>query len=261
LKKVLVSGLGNMGKELIKTLENHDKYTVTGVIEPLNSGDYFSTENSQYKVYQKPEDALNELEVDVVVDFTNSQFTEILAPVVLGSGLNLVIGTSNLSEKTLKIIDQETEKNKVGCVVAPNFALGAVLMMHFSEKAAPFYKKAEIIEKHHDQKVDSPSGTAMETAKKIVSSSKEEYQANVSEQEKLENARGASFKGINIHSLRLPGVVANQEVIFSAEQELLVIEHQTTGRQSFMPGIILAIEYVINNDGYVVGLEKVIGIE
>ena len=134
-------------------------------------------------------------------------------------------------------------------------------MMYFSKKAAPFYKKAEIIEKHHDKKVDSPSGTAMETAKRISDSAVEDYESTVSEQEKLMNARGASFNGINIHSVRSPGVVANQEVIFSAEQELLLIEHQTTGRQSFMPGVVLAIEYVLNNVGFTVGLEKVIGIE
>ncbi|MBI51683.1 MAG: 4-hydroxy-tetrahydrodipicolinate reductase [Chloroflexi bacterium] len=261
MKAVVVSGLGNMGKELIKTLENHNDFKVAGIIEPLKTSDYFSTENSQYQVFKKPEDALNKIKVDIVVDFTNSEFTEILAPIVLRAGINLVVGTSNLSENTLKTIQDETEKNEVGCVVAPNFALGAVLMMYFSKKAAPFYNTAEIIEKHHDQKVDSPSGTAMETAKKISDASKEKYQSNVSEQEKLKNARGATFNGINIHSIRLPGVVANQEVIFSAEQELLLIEHQTTGRKSFMPGVILALEYVNNNNGYIVGLEKVIGIE
>ena len=261
MKEVVISGLGNMGIELIKTLENHSNFKIAGIIEPLKTSDYFSTENSKYQVFKKPEDALSNLKVDLVVDFTNSEFTEILAPIVLRAGVNLVIGTSNLSEDTLKTIQNETDKNKVGCVVAPNFALGAVLMMYFSKKAAPFYKTAEIIEKHHDKKVDSPSGTAMETAKKISDASKEEYQSNISEQEKIKNARGAIFNGINIHSIRSPGLVANQEVIFSAEQELLLIEHQTTGRKSFMPGVILALEYVNNNNGYVFGLEKVIGIE
>ena len=261
MKAVLVSGLGNMGKELIHTLENHKDYKVAGVIEPLKTSDYFLTGDSKYRVFEKPEEALKELEVDVVVDFTNATFTEKLAPIILGAGLNLVVGTSNLSDKTLETIEQDTNKNKAGCVVASNFALGAVLMMYFSKKAAPFYKKAEIIEKHHDKKVDSPSGTAMETAKRISDSAVEDYESTVSEQEKLMNARGASFNGINIHSVRSPGVVANQEVIFSAEQELLLIEHQTTGRQSFMPGVVLAIEYVLNNVGFTVGLEKVIGIE
>ena len=261
MKAVIVSGLGNMGKELINTLENHKDYKVAGVIDPLEKKDQYTTEFDTYQVYKDPGDALNNLSAEVVVDFTNAEFTEKLAPLVLESGLNLVVGTSNLSDNIINIIEKTANQHKVGCVLAPNFALGAVLMMYFSGKAAQFYQSAEIVEKHHDKKVDSPSGTAMETAKRISDASSEQYRSNISEQEKIENARGATYNGINIHSLRLPGIVANQEVIFSAEEEILHIQHQAMGRKSFMPGVVLAIEYVLNNNGFLLGLEKVIGIE
>ena len=148
----------------------------------------------------------------------------------------------------------------MGCVVASNFALGAVLMMYFSEKVAPFYNIAEIIESHHDQKIDSPSGTAMDTAYRIANNAGEQYLQNVSEQEKIKNARGANYKGISLHSIRIPGVIANQEVIFSAAEEVLSIEHRTIGRKSFMPGILMAIDYATSNNDFLFGLEEVIGI-
>jgi 4-hydroxy-tetrahydrodipicolinate reductase len=132
--------------------------------------------------------------------------------------------------------------------------------MYFSEKVSPFYNVVEIIEAHHDQKIDSPSGTAMETAQRIANNAKGQHIRNVSEQEKIKNARGANYRGISLHSVRLPGVIANQEVIFSAAEEVLSIEHKTIGRQSFMPGILMAIDYVTSNNNFLFGLEEVIGI-
>ena len=260
MKSVIVSGLGKMGTELIKTIEESDKFETISIIEPMQKITKYNTKNQEYPVFQDPVEAFDNKKADVVVDFTNAVFTEKLAPLVFDAGMSMVVGTSNLSQQTIDHIKQKSNETKRGCVVASNFALGAVLMMYFSEKVAPFYNVVEIIEAHHDQKIDSPSGTAMDTARRIANNAKEQHVRNASEQEKIKNARGANYKGISLHSVRLPGVIANQEVIFSAAEEVLSIEHRTIGRQSFMPGILMAIDYVISNNNFLFGLEEVIGI-
>ena len=260
MKSVIVSGLGKMGTELINAIEESDKLETISIIEPMQNVTKYKTKNQEYPVFQDPAEALDNKKADVVVDFTNAVFTEKLAPLVFGAGMSLVVGTSNLSQQTIEHIKQKSNETKLGCVVASNFALGAVLMMYFSEKVAPFYNIAEIIESHHDQKIDSPSGTAMDTAYRIANNAGEQYLQNVSEQEKIKNARGANYKGISLHSIRIPGVIANQEVIFSAAEEVLSIEHRTIGRKSFMPGILMAIDYATSNNDFLFGLEEVIGI-
>ncbi|MDG1989993.1 MAG: 4-hydroxy-tetrahydrodipicolinate reductase [Dehalococcoidia bacterium] len=260
MKSVIVSGLGKMGTELIRTIEESDKFETISIIEPMQKITKYKTKNQEYPVFQDPAEAFVNKTADVVVDFTNAEFTKKLAPLVFDSRMSLVVGTSNLSQKTIDYIKKTSNEKKLGCVVASNFALGAVLMMYFSEKAAPFYNVVEIIESHHDQKIDSPSGTAMDTAQRIVKNAKNQYTLNIAEQEKIKNARGANFDGVSLHSVRLPGVIANQEVMFSAADEVLSIEHKTIGRKSFMPGIIMAIEYASNNNNFLFGLEEVIGI-
>jgi 4-hydroxy-tetrahydrodipicolinate reductase len=145
-------------------------------------------------------------------------------------------------------------------VVAANFAIGAVLMMHFARQAAPFFEHAEIIELHHDQKVDSPSGTAKTTAELMRAARDHDFVHPDSEKEPLPGARGAQFGGVALHSVRLRGLVAHQEVIFGGLGQSLTIRHDTTGRDSFMPGVVMGTREVMKLDRLVVGLDALFGL-
>jgi 4-hydroxy-tetrahydrodipicolinate reductase len=172
----------------------------------------------------------------------------------------MVIGTTGLPPEFMEKLEQDAKSKSVGVVVAPNFAIGAVLMMHFARQAARFFEHAEIIELHHDQKVDSPSGTAKATAEMMRAARESDFRHVVSEKETLPGARGAEDGGVAIHSVRLPGLVAHQEVLFGGIGQTLTIRHDSTGRDSFMPGVMMATREVMKLDGLVVGLDRLFGL-
>jgi 4-hydroxy-tetrahydrodipicolinate reductase len=157
-------------------------------------------------------------------------------------------------------LEHEAAERKLGVVVAANFAVGAVLMMHFARQAARFFENAEIIELHHDQKVDAPSGTAKATAELMRAAREKPFVYPPTEKETIPGARGAEYGGIAIHSVRLPGLVAHQEVIFGGLGQTLTIRHDTTGRDSFMPGVIVAARAVMDLDHLVTGLDALFGL-
>jgi 4-hydroxy-tetrahydrodipicolinate reductase len=198
--------------------------------------------------------------VDVVVDFTNAAFTPELTQAALRAGVRPVIGTSGLTPVFIESLRQACAERKTGAVVAANFAIGAVLMMQFAKQAAPFFESVEIIELHHDKKVDAPSGTAMMTAELMRSARARRFEHAETELFTLEGSRGAEYEGIAIHSVRLPGLVAHQEVLLGAVGQTLSIRHDSTGRDSFMPGVLLAVREVMKRDELTVGLESLLGI-
>jgi 4-hydroxy-tetrahydrodipicolinate reductase len=173
----------------------------------------------------------------------------------------MVIGTTGLGPDFLPWLEKEAAERKVGVVMAANFAIGAVLMMHFAKLAAPFFEYAEIIELHHEMKVDSPSGTAKTTAEIMRAARERDFRHSDSEKEPLPGARGAAFGGVSLHSVRLPGLVAHQEVILGGLGQTLTIRHDTTGRDSFMPGVIMAAHEVMKLDHLVVGLDALFGLK
>lgn len=201
------------------------------------------------------------IQADVVIDFTNAAWTPGLAQAALAEGVRLVIGTTGLGEDFTTWLEQECKERKTGAVLASNFAIGAVLMMHFAKQAARFFDSAEVIELHHDQKVDSPSGTAKTTAELMRAAREDAFNYRSSEKETLTGARGAEHGGIAIHSVRLPGLVAHQEVLFGGLGQTLSIRHDTTGRESFMPGVIAATRAVMESKQLVVGLDRLFGLE
>ena len=211
-------------------------------------------------VFTDPGACFLEKDPDVVIDFTNAAWTPGLAEAALARNVRMVIGTTGLSGEFMTWLEKEAAARKIGVVVAANFAIGAVLMMHFAQQAARFFDNAEIIELHHDQKVDSPSGTAKTTAELMRAARENSFTHPVSERETLPGARGAESGGIAIHSVRLPGLVAHQEVIFGGLGQTLTIRHDTTGRDSFMPGVILATREVIGLHKLVVGLDALFGL-
>jgi 4-hydroxy-tetrahydrodipicolinate reductase len=206
-------------------------------------------------------DALTAAGTQVAVDFTVPTAAARNAAWCASHGIHAVIGTTGLDEAALADLAAAFAPTApLGCVVAPNFAIGAVLMMRFAELAAPWFDTAEIIELHHDAKVDAPSGTAMLTASRMAAVSGE-WGADPTRVETVECARGGTGPGgIHIHSVRLRGLVAHQEVLLGGAGQSLTIRHDSYDRKSFMPGVLLAVREVPRRPGLTVGLEALLGI-
>lgn len=195
---------------------------------------------------------------EVAVDFTSPDAVKDNIHFCLEHDIHVVVGTTGMSESDLEDVAKWADASSANAFVAPNFALGAALMMRFAEEAAPYFANAEIIERHHENKLDAPSGTALRTAGMMNTARKESWRALPSGKETLEGARGGDESGVRVHSVRVPGSVAHQEVILGALGETLTIRHDTLDRASFMPGVILAIKKVSSLSGLTVGLEHLL---
>jgi len=203
-------------------------------------------------------DALVANKVEVVVDFTTPDAVMQNLSFLIDHGIHGVVGTTGFDEQRIDVLKRQLSKAPhVGLLIAPNFGLGAILMMEFAKKAAPLFESVEIVELHHPNKVDAPSGTAKRTAELISQARLAAKSGPMPDatRESLDGARGANVGGIPIHSVRARGFVAHQEVIFGGAGETLTIRHDSLDRQSFMPGVLLGIRKVIGNSGLTVGLE------
>ena len=244
--KVLVSGaLGRMGRTVIDAVKNDSELEFDGEVDGM-------------KVEKNLSDAIEKFKPDVMVDFTrpDSVFKNVMT--ALEKKVSPVVGTTGLTDEQKNKIRDAAEKNNTPAFIAPNFAIGAVLMMLLSQKVAKYMPDVEIIELHHDKKLDAPSGTAELTAKMIAEVREKHFQGNPDEKEKIPHSRGADYEGMKIHSVRLPGYVAHQEVIFGGLGQTLTIRHDSTGRDSFMPGVLLACKKVRGLKGLTVGLDKIL---
>lgn len=251
--KVLVSGaLGRMGRTVVDAVKNDSELELVGAV------DIFDGEVDGMKVETDLNSALENCNPDVMVDFTrpDSVFKNVM--IALEKKVSPVVGTTGLSDEQKNQIREAAEKNNTPAFIAPNFAIGAVLMMLLSQKVAKYMPDVEIIELHHDKKLDAPSGTAELTAKMIAEVREKHFQGNPDEKEKIPHARGADYEGMKIHSVRLPGYVAHQEVIFGGLGQTLTIRHDSMGRDSFMPGVVLACKKVRELKGLTVGLDKIL---
>lgn len=262
--KVAVSGAaGRMGRQVLRTVWNAEDIRLVGAVDPfaagIDVGSLLETGEAGIKVSPDLAGMLEDVRPDVLIDFTSPEavFRNILT--ALKHGVRPVIGTTGMSPEQLAEVRGTASRHKTGCVVAPNFAIGAILMMKFAAEASRYFPHVEIIELHHDKKVDAPSGTALKTAE-LISQNRCEYRpAEVAEVEKITCARGADYdSGIRIHSVRLPGMVAHQEVIFGGLGQTLTIRHDSISRESFMPGVLLAVRRVMELNELVYGLENLI---
>ncbi len=260
--RVVVSGTGNMGREVLAAVVREADLEPVGVLEKFCSEDEIVLPGDAGTIPMSPDPAelLERTRPDVVIDFTNAEWTPQVAQAALERGVRLVIGSTGLSDEWLNGLEADCRERGLGAVVAPNFAIGAVLMAHLAKIAAPFFDAVEIIELHHDRKVDAPSGTALGTAREIVSARGEPFQRNVPQKETLSGTRGGELGGVTIHSVRLPGLVAHQEVIFGGQGQTLIIRHDATGRDSFMPGVVLATREVMRRKELVRSLEALVGL-
>ncbi|HHU93209.1 MAG TPA: 4-hydroxy-tetrahydrodipicolinate reductase [Halanaerobiaceae bacterium] len=262
-KRVLVNGAcGRMGQEVVKTIVLERDDLLVGVCDQVNIGrnlmDLLGLEAEELIIKGDLRQLIEETRPDVIIDFTTPTVVMDNIRIGLASGVDMIVGTTGITEVDLESIDKLARENKANILIAPNFALGAVLMMRFAAEAAKYIYDVEIIELHHDQKLDSPSGTAIKTAELIKQNRKEMRVIEQEEIEKITGARGADAEGIKIHSVRLPGLVAHQEVIFGAEGQSLSIRHDSYNRKSFMPGVKLALDKIDQISGLVYGLEHLL---
>ena len=262
LMKVVVQGaLGRMGQEVVNALCHEPGMEIVGAVELQVAEDYLNLPDSSGKVTfsSDMEHILTKCQPDVLVDFTIAQSTMPAVRIATKQGVNLVIGTTGLTPDDISEIDRLTRAHQVGAVVASNFALGAVLLIHLAKLAAKYLDYAEIIELHHHQKVDAPSGTALFTAKAMAQARGRPFY-RPSESKEASSSRGEPVEGINIHSVRLPGLMAHQEVILGAVGQTLSIRHDSISRECFMPGVMLAIKEVVKRQGVVYGLDTLLGL-
>lgn len=261
--RIIVAGAsGKMGQEVVKLIQRTDHFSLVCGVSRKNKnmdvGIVAGIGKINVPMVSSVEEALADYSADVLVDFTVPDVVKQHAEMALQKGVRPVIGTSGLSEESISDLAQLAKAKQLGAIVAPNFAIGAVLMMEFAKKAAKYLPHVEIIESHHDQKLDAPSATAIKTAEGIQKERVEMKQGHPQEEESIVGARGANYYGFRIHSVRLPGLVAHQEVLFGGSGQLLTIRHDSLHRVSFMPGVQLAVEKVMELNQLVYGLEQVI---
>ena len=261
--RVAVSGaVGRMGQESCRAVFKSQDMILAGAVDPRhggkNLGKLIGVEEADLTVHDDLERALQEIKPDVLVDFTHPDAVYNNAVIALRNKVRPVIGTTGMSPEQIAGLQEQAKSLQIGGLIAPNFAIGALLMIKFSAMAAKYFPNIEIIELHHDQKADAPSGTALKTAEAVAEVRGSMRQGLATEYEKIVGARGGDFEGMRIHSVRLPGYVAHQEVIFGGTGQTLTIRHDSISRESFMPGLLLGIRKVMAINELVYGLENLI---
>jgi 4-hydroxy-tetrahydrodipicolinate reductase len=233
---------GKVGSTMVAAVEAADDLTFSAGVD---AGD--------------PLSLLTDSQTDVVIDFTHPDVVMDNLKFLIDNGIHAVVGTTGFTDERLaRVKEWLADRPEVAILIAPNFAIGAVLSMHFAKQAARFFESAEVIELHHPQKADAPSGTAARTARLIAEARKDLPPNPDATSTGLEGARGADVDGIPVHSIRLAGLVAHQEVLFGTRGETLTIRHDSLDRTSFVPGVLLAVRRVQERPGLTVGIEPLL---
>ncbi|GIN70078.1 4-hydroxy-tetrahydrodipicolinate reductase [Bacillus sp. J14TS2] len=261
--KIVVAGpRGRMGREAVKLVEETENFQLVAVIDHRHNGmklaDILETSQSQVKVYTDIEECFQNEQADVLIDLTTPETGYLHTKTALTYGVRPVVGTTGFSQEELSELKSLAEAKGLGCIIAPNFAIGAILMMKFSQMASKYFPDVEIMEMHHDQKLDAPSGTAVKTAEMIKENRPSHRQGHEDEKETIDGARGADYDGMRIHSVRLPGLIAHQQVLFGAEGQTLTLRHDSYNRASFMSGVKVSVETIMSLDTLVYGLEHIL---
>ena len=252
---------GRMGTTVCRAVLEAPDLELVAAVDPLHAGidlDQIGLHDTHLQIAAKAS-ALRDAGADVAVDFTVIDAARENIVWCAENGVHAVVGTTGFGEDELADLGDRFARSPANAVIAPNFAIGAVLMMRFAELAAPYFESVEIIELHHDQKIDSPSGTAVLTAQRIAAASKE-WGDDPTTKVVAEGARGGLVDGIPVHALRVRGMVASQEVLLGTTGQTVSIRHDTYDRSSFMPGVLLAVRAVREKAGLTVGLDALLGL-
>lgn len=261
--RVIVSGAGGrMGKEVVKLVLQDEELELAAAVDrstmDIDAGRLVGMEDSGVIVTSDLEAALAGSNGDVVVDFTTPQSAYTNTALAIKYGVRPVIGTTGFTPEQILELDKQCKDQGIGGLIAPNFSIGAILLMKFAAQASKYFPHLEIIEYHGDQKLDAPSGTAIKTAEMISEVREELRQGNPKEEETIEGARGGYYNGFRIHSVRLPGVFAQEEVIFGGFGQSLKIRHDSYERAGYMPGVKMGIQKVMGYTGLIYGFEHFI---
>jgi 4-hydroxy-tetrahydrodipicolinate reductase len=251
IRVAVLGAAGRMGREVCRAVADARDMDLVAAVDPDHRG------RDASGVAVGSFDALDEVGADVAVDFTRASSVLDNTRRCLERGVHVVIGTTGIAPGDLEELALLAERGDANVVVAPNFAIGAVLLMRFAEQAARHFDAAEIVELHHDQKADAPSGTAIAVARRIAATRAGGWRPPGGD-DAHHGARGADVDGVRIHSVRLPGLVAHHEAIFGGPGQTLTIRHDSTDRTSFMPGVLLAIRSVAGRPGLTVGLDALL---
>ncbi|WP_080874391.1 4-hydroxy-tetrahydrodipicolinate reductase [Oceanobacillus timonensis] len=262
--KIIVAGpRGRMGKEAVHMIHDTEDFELIACLDHKNEGMNLKDlegfqDDLTIPVYTDIEKCFSEQQADVFVDLTVPEVAYKHTKAALNHQIRPVIGTTGYTEAQLEELKQLAKEKQTGCIIAPNFAVGAVLMMKFAKMAAAYFPDVEIIEKHHDQKLDAPSGTAKKTAELIQEARNPKKQGHPDEEETIPGVRGGDFDGMRIHSMRLPGLVAHQEIVFGGAGQTLTIQHDSMNRASFMDGVKECVYQVMDLDELIYGLENIL---
>ncbi len=264
LIKVAVSGAaGKMGRNVVSAIAGSEDLQLTGAIDLMeigaDAGKLAGLDPLGITVTDSLQKLLQRGETEVLVDFTTPMAIMKNIKTSLSLQVTPVVGTTGITENDLVQIERWVARYGTGAIVVPNFALGAILMMKLAQVCARFFPQAEIIELHHNGKIDAPSGTAIKTAR-LISAVRGKNVYPPDSPEKIPGARGGDFDGIHIHSVRLPGLVAHQEIIFGGEGQILTIRHDSLNRRSFLPGILQAIRKAPETKRLIYGMEDLLDI-
>ena len=267
---VVVNGAaGKMGREVVKAVTNAEGMTLIGAVDSdpqymgCDAGEVAGIEPIEIPIINDLQGTLviatQEQVQGVMVDFTHPKTVYENTRTAIAYGVRPVVGTTGLSGEQIQDLADFAQKASTGALIVPNFSIGVILLQQAALQASRYFDHVEIIELHHNQKADAPSGTAIKTAEMLAEMGKTYNPPAVTETEQLKGARGAiSEENIRIHSVRLPGLIAHQEVIFGSAGQIYTLRHDTTDRASFMPGVILAIRKVTELQSLVYGLEKIL---
>lgn len=261
--RIIVAGAsGKMGQETVKLIQRTEDFELVGAVSRTHKGEdvgeTIGIGTIGVSFHESVPEVIRHVQADVLIDFTTPALVKSNVDACLDAGIRPVVGTTGLSEEEINELRNRFQEQKLGACIIPNFAIGAVLMMVFAAKAAKYLPHVEIIESHHDNKLDAPSGTSLKTAEMIAQARQEIRQGNPAERELREGARGAYYEGFRIHSVRLPGLVAHQEVLFGGTGQLLTIRHDSFHRESFMPGVEIAVRKVMELDHLEYGLDQLL---
>lgn len=254
IKVIVVGAAGKMGSAVCRAIISDEDLQLAGAVDKTGVG-ALVPEAPQVSIQSDLAKTLDETGGDVIVDFTRADSILANAAAAAEAGAHVVIGATGLSAGEIDQLAALAAAGGSNILLAPNFAIGAVIMMKVSERIAPYFSRAEIVEYHHDQKHDAPSGTAILTAEMI---GRLLVPGPLDEVEKYPGARGGTVSGIPVHSVRLPGLVAHQEVIFGQTGQILTIRHDSIDRSSFMPGVVLAVKEIGARPGFTYGLDKLL---
>lgn len=258
--RVAVHGAaGRVGREVLRAVDAAPDMTLVGAFDRIPQNE-LEPLPAKVDYYTETHQGLDHIKADVIVDFSVAAASYPMIPMALAAGTRPVIGTTGFTPDQIKYLDGLCREHRLGGLLAPNFTIGAVLLTKLAAMAAPYFDYVDVYEEHHEMKIDAPSGTALGIAQAIHDAHPGAFEHNDPTREPLAGTRGGNFHGISVHSSRMPGRMAHHQVTFGGPGQTLTLRHDTSNRECYMPGVLMAVRKVHELYGLVVGLDKLMGL-